>query len=97
MLHCCDGDEVLARDVAALMCTEIDRARRTLEDADGDARQRCAHAIKGAALNCGAISLACKAARLEEVPHDRVRIREMMEELALVDRELRVLEGGVES
>lgn len=97
LLHCCEGDDVLARDVAALMRAEIDRARRALEDADGDARRRCAHGIKGAALNCGAATLAQKAARLEERPNDQVRLCEMMEELDHVDRALRVPEDGTEA
>ena len=63
-------------------------------DSDCEARRRCAHAIKGAALNCGATTLAQTAARLEDRPNDRVRLHKMMEELDRVDRALRAWDDG---
>ena len=84
----CDGDEVLAREVATLMLCEIAKAQRLVEAADREGRRQAAHGIKGAALNCGAEALARRAAELEIDVDDTRRRNDLLTELERVRRAL---------
>ena len=85
------GDAALARELSSLFADWVATQVGNLRDPSASVREVCAHAMRGAALNIGALALAGALKEVEDDPRSAAACRAAIE---AAERTLEALERG---